>query len=55
MPSKLSKNELIAKIKTWKNRAEMAQKQGNADLAEKALEYKIECENELARLEEFED
>lgn len=55
MPSRLTKNELIDKIKTWENRAKMAQKQGNTDLAEKALDHKRECENELALLEEFED
>ena len=51
-----SKFQLLKeKITTWGNRAEMARKQGNAELVEQALEYKRKYENELARLQEFEE
>ena len=47
--------ELKAQIQTWANRAEMARKQGNSDLVEKALEHKREYENRLAKLQEFDE
>ncbi len=42
-------------IEAWKNRAVMAKQAGNEELVRKALERKRLCENELARLQEFEE
>jgi len=48
------KQELKSQIEAWKNRAEMAKRMGQNDLAEEALEHARKLENELARLQEFE-
>jgi hypothetical protein len=47
--------ELKEQIEAWSDRAEMARKQGDTDLVRQALEHKRRCENELARLQEFEE
>ncbi len=41
-------------IETWANRAAMAKKMGNEQLAQQALDKKSQYENALARLQEFE-
>jgi phage shock protein A len=41
-------------IKTWANRAAMANQMGNEQLAKQALDKKREYENALAKLQEFE-
>jgi phage shock protein A len=46
--------ELKRRVEAWSNRAEMARKMGNAELVDQALEQKRQCENELAKLQEFE-
>jgi phage shock protein A len=48
------KQELKSQIEAWKNRAEMARRMGQNDLAEEALERMRKLENDLARLQEFE-
>jgi len=57
MPKKSNPKFQILKdqITTWANRAEMARKQGSADLVRQALEHKSKYEDELAKLQEFED
>lgn len=52
---KPTSQQLKEQIRIWQVRAEMAQKQGNDDLVQQALERKKQYENELAKLQEFED
>lgn len=52
---KLTKEEVKRLIKTWATRAEMARQSGQDELVEEALKHKRQYENELARLQEFEN
>jgi phage shock protein A len=45
---------LKEQISAWSNRAAMARQQGMADLEQQALGRKSNCEDELAKLQEFE-
>jgi len=42
--------DLMDKIKTWDNRAQVAKQQGNAQMTQMALDKKKEFENELSKL-----
>jgi|JYMV01.1.fsa_nt_gi phage shock protein A len=50
---KTRKKELLDRIRTWSNRAEMAKLKGDLDLVTQALEHKRNYEDELAKLQEF--
>jgi phage shock protein A len=52
-PSKFQK--LRDQIETWKNRAAMARQAGRDELVQQAMEHKRRYENELAKLQEFEE
>ncbi|MDP3508911.1 MAG: hypothetical protein Q8T09_13050 [Candidatus Melainabacteria bacterium] len=53
-PAKHTAQEIKDQIATWANRMAMAKQQGNDELVEQALKRKQSCENQLARLQEFE-
>lgn len=57
MPDKQQSNfgELRNRVQTWKNRAAMARQAGNAELEAEALQRARDYENEIAKLQEFED
>jgi len=54
MNAPTKKQEIKSQIAAWNNRADMARRMGQNDLAEEAIEHARKLENELARLEEFE-